>query len=174
MHFGAVLGMSQYQGVVDYMHRLNINKPVHIGETGWATQDGPSKSNNHSADTFLASYPLLDEDGSMYGINGSGAADEYKEKRYYDQLRNITNRKGISVFYFEIFDEPWKDKTNAMGSENHFGLIDNQGQAKYVLWDAVDKGRFEGLTRGGKPITKTYNGDETAVIDAIFDIPDKK
>ena len=50
-----------------------------------------------------------------------------------------------------------------MGSENHFGLINLKSQAKYVLWDAIDKGTFDGLTRNGKPITKTYNGDEKAL-----------
>lgn len=50
-----------------------------------------------------------------------------------------------------------------MGSENHFGLINLQSQAKYALWDLVDKGAFKGLTRDGKPITKTYNGNLEAL-----------
>ena len=33
------------------------------------------------------------------------------------------------------------------------------GKAKYALWDLVDQGVFNGLTRNGNPITKTYNGD---------------
>jgi hypothetical protein len=33
-------------------------------------------------------------------------------------------------------------------------------QAKYSLWDMVDQRRFKGLSRDGKPITKTYNGIE--------------
>jgi hypothetical protein len=47
-----------------------------------------------------------------------------------------------------------------MGSENHFGLINLQSEAKYALWEKVDDEIFKGLTRNGKPITKTYNGDE--------------
>ena len=27
------------------------------------------------------------------------------------------------VFYFEAFDEQWKDSNHPEGSENHFGLI---------------------------------------------------
>jgi hypothetical protein len=38
-----------------------------------------------------------------------------------------------------------------------------QNHAKFALWDKVDKGIFKGLTRNGKPITKTYNGDENAL-----------
>jgi hypothetical protein len=32
-----------------------------------------------------------------------------------------------------------------------------------VLWNEVDKGTFKGLTRNGKPITKTYKGDTKAL-----------
>ena len=63
---------------------------------------------------------------------------------------------------FEAFDEQWKDSSNPLGSENHFGLINLEAQAKYALWKMVDQGFFKGLTRDGKPITKTYNGNEKA------------
>jgi hypothetical protein len=78
-------------------------------------------------------------------------------------MREWTNKEGLSLFYFEAFDEQWKDSKNASGSENHFGLINLQSQAKYALWDMVDKGVFKGLTRDGKPITKTYNGNAAAL-----------
>lgn len=131
---------SQYQGVVQYMKSLGVKKPIHIGETGWA-----SVANVH------------------YGTEGSHAADEYKQKLYYDQMRKWTAEEGMSCFYFEAFDEQWKDAANPLGSENHFGLINLKGEAKYVLWNKVDAGAFDGLTRGGKTISKTYNGDESAL-----------
>ncbi len=129
--------IAQYQSVVQYMKSIGVNKPVHIGETGWATQ-----SNEH------------------YGEKGSKATDEYKSARFYQLMREWTNQQKISCFYFEAFDESWKDSANPNGSENHFGLINLNGQAKYALWNAVDKGVFRGLTRNGKPITKTFNGNE--------------
>ncbi len=132
--------INQYESVVKYMKSIGVNKPVHIGETGWASQ-----SNEH------------------YGIEGSKATDEYKSVQFYKLMREWTNKKGISCFYFEAFDENWKDKANPLGSENHFGLINLKNEAKYVLWDVVDKGVFKRLTRNGKPITKTYNGDEKAM-----------
>lgn len=125
----------QYESVVRYMKSLGVDKPVHIGETGWASYD------NH-----------------FYGNNGSRANDEYKSARYYQLAREWTDKAGLTCFYFEAFDEPWKDAGNPGGSENHFGLINIQSQAKLMLWDAVDKGVFKGLTRGGTPITKTHNG----------------
>jgi len=78
-------------------------------------------------------------------------------------MRDWTNKAGISCFYFEAFDENWKDSANPLGSENHFGLINLQSEAKYALWNAVDAGSFKGLTRNGKPITKTYQGSEKAL-----------
>lgn len=132
--------IAQYKGVSSYMKSLGVNKPIHIGETGWATL-----SNEH------------------YGNSGSKATDEYKSAVYYKLMKEWSNKEGISLFYFEAFDEQWKDNANSSGSENHFGLINLQGQAKYALWEMVDKGVFNGLTRDGNPITKTYNGNEESL-----------
>ena len=133
---------SQYKAVHDYMKSVGVDKPIHIGETGWATV-----SNGY------------------YGPNGSKASDEYKEALYYNNMREWTNKEGISCFYFEAFDEPWKDAHNSEGSENHFGLFTVDGKAKYVLWEMVDKGMFNGLTRDGNKIVKSYEGDKTQVLE---------
>lgn len=136
--------VGQYQSVVAYMRGLGIEKPVHIGETGWATE-----SNEH------------------YGDEGSRAVDEYKAAMYHRQIRAWSDSARVSCFYFEAFDEQWKDAANPGGSENHFGLIDLQGRAKYALWDAVDAGVFKGLTRDGQPITKTFGGDKAALMKTV-------
>lgn len=130
----------QIKSVSNYMKSLGIEKPIAIGETGWSS---------------LSS--------ELYGNSGSKATDEYKSAVFYNLMREWTDKEKISLFYFEAFDEQWKDSGNPQGSENHFGLINLQGQAKYALWDLVDKGVFKNLTRDGKPITKTYNGDEKAL-----------
>jgi exo-beta-1,3-glucanase (GH17 family) len=135
---------SQYQSVVDYMQSLGINKPVHIGETGWANISN-----------------------EFYGDEGARATDEYKSALFYWQMRKWTNSSGIACFYFEAFDEQWKDAANPLGSENHFGLINLQAQAKYAIWDLVDAGIFEGLTRDGQPITKTFKGDKEAMMKTV-------
>ena len=36
------------------------------------------------------------------------------------------------------------------------------------LWDMVDEGVFEGLTRGGNPITKTFDGDKEALMKSLL------
>jgi len=137
--------INQYNDVSKYMKSLGVNKPVHIGETGWATV-----SNGH------------------YGTNASRAADEYKSGRYYQLMREWSNKAGVSCFYFEAFDEQWKDAKNNLGSENHFGLITLKGEAKYAVWDLVDQGIFDGLTRDGEQIMKTYNGDKDALLKDVL------
>jgi hypothetical protein len=107
-------------------------------------------------------------DSDFYGPKGTGAADEYKQKLYYQKLREWSNANEISCFFFEAFDEPWKDSDDAAGSENHFGLFTVDGKAKYALWDEVDNGIFEGLTRNGNPITKTFNGNKEELMKNVL------
>lgn len=142
--------ISQYQVTADYIASLGVSKSIHIGETGWSTVAN-----------------------SLYGSDGSKAADEYKEKLYYEYMRDWTNKAGMSCFYFEAFDEQWKDSANAEGSENHFGLIDIDGKVKYALWEMLDQGKFKDLTRSGNPLTKSYDGDKSKLLLDVFVPPAK-
>lgn len=141
---------AQYDSVASYVKSLGVNKPIHIGETGWAS----------ASDGF-------------YGREGSRATDEYKQGKYYQLMREWTNASGISCFYFEAFDEQWKDAANPNGSENHFGLFGLSGEAKYPMWKLVDQGEFKNLMRAGKPIIKTYNGDEKMLVNEVMAPPIK-
>lgn len=141
---------AQYDSVASYVKSLGVQKPIHIGETGWAS----------SSDGF-------------YGNVGSRATDEYKQGLYYKHMRDWTNANGISCFYFEAFDEQWKDAANPNGSENHFGLFKLNGEAKYPLWKLVDQGIFKNLTRDGNPIIKTYNGNEKKLLEEVMSPPAK-
>ena len=125
----------QYQAVESYVESLGVQTPIHIGETGWATASE-----------------------NLYGTSGTQAADEYKQALYYQKMSDWTIANGVSCFYFEAFDEPWKDAPRPRGSENHFGLIDVEGTLKYSLWDEYDSGVFKGMTRDDKPLKKSFNG----------------
>lgn len=127
---------SQYRAVESYAKKVGVQKPIHIGETGWASQSN-----------------------GFYGPDGSRACDEYKQAMYYHKMRSWTNEDSISCFYFEAFDEKWKDAANPNGSENHFGLFTHDGQAKYALWGSVDLLNSKQLSRGDSTIKKTYNGE---------------
>jgi exo-beta-1,3-glucanase (GH17 family) len=135
----------QYKDVSNFVKSVDSTKTIHIGETGWA-----SVSDGH------------------YGIDGSRATDEYKQGLYYKHMRDWTNKEGISCFYFEAFDEQWKDAQNPQGSENHFGLFTLKGEAKYPIWNLVDEGVFKGLQRGGNEIKKTFNGNKEALMKTVF------
>ena len=135
----------QYLSVLEYTRKLGVEKPIHIGETGWASVSQ-----------------------GLYGDNGSHAADEYKQALYYQKIRDWTNKDSISCFYFEAFDEQWKDPNHTDGSENHFGLFTLDGQAKLTLWPMVDKGIFDGLSRNGNAISKTFNGDKDSILNYIL------
>ncbi|MEM0542624.1 glycosyl hydrolase family 17 protein [Flavobacterium sp. j3] len=135
---------AQFNSVKKYMQSLGIQKPIHIGETGWATYSN-----------------------ELYGSKDSKAVDEYKAGLFYHKMRDWTNKQGVACFYFEAFDEPWKDAGNPGGSENHFGLFTVDGNAKYALWDVVDKGVFVKLKRDGNTIQKTFNGNLKRLLDSV-------
>lgn len=137
--------ISQYQGVADYVQSLGLEKPIHIGETGWSSVAA-----------------------TAYGASGSKAADELKQALFYQHMRDWEKASGMSVFYFEAFDEQWKDAIDPNGSENHFGLIALSNEVKYALWSSIDSGTFDGLTRNGKPLTKSYAGDLKALMDEVL------
>ncbi|MFN1834431.1 glycosyl hydrolase family 17 protein [Balneola sp. MJW-20] len=137
--------ISQYDTVVSYMNSIGVDKPVHIGETGWAT--------------------LSNE---FYGESEARATDEFKSARYYQLIHEWAKEAGVTIFYFEAFDEQWKDAQNPEGSENHFGLFNLKSQAKYAIWDLVDEGVFDGLTRDGKAITKTFNGNKSEMMKTVL------
>ena len=136
---------SQYEGVKRYMNSIGVYKPIHIGETGWSTFSN-----------------------DLYGDQGSKATDELKSGLYYQYMRAWTLQERMSCFYFEAFDEIWKDAQNPGGSENYFGLFTLKGEAKFPLWDLVDKGVFKGLTRNGKSVTKTYNGNKETLLKGVL------
>jgi exo-beta-1,3-glucanase (GH17 family) len=144
MHRALEYVHDQYKYVSNYLKSIHIDKPIHIGETGWA-----SFSNDE------------------YGNEGSKATDEYKEAIYYKKMLDWSQKEGITMFYFEAFDECWKDIENTHGSENNFGLFTVDGQAKFVIWDEVDKGKFRNLHRDNKPIGKTYYGNKKKIMQDI-------
>ena len=147
MLMGHALAYSQkqFQQVAHYLKAIGVEKPMHIGETGWASSS----------------------DG-LYGPEGSRAADQYKQALYYHSMRDWTQKANISCFFFEAFDEPWKSAANPSDSENHFGLFTADGQAKYALWSLVDEGVFEGLIRDGQTIKKTYDGNKELLSVDVF------
>lgn len=138
----------QFKNVKSYVQSVAPQKPVHIGETGWA-----SSSDGH------------------YGEKGSRASDEFKQAMFYKSMREWTNKEGISCFFFEAFDEPWKDSGNKNGSENHFGIFTVDGKAKYAVWDEVESGILKNFKRDGKLIEKTFAGKKDSLMRTVLAPP---
>ncbi len=134
----------QYRSVQNYLRSIGVDKPIHIGETGWATRSE-----------------------GLYGTHGSKACDEYKSGIFYRLMREWTDSENISCFYFEAFNESWKDSAKEGGSENHFGLFSIQAQARYAIWDKVDQGVFAGLSRDGHAVEKSHGGDKALLLESI-------
>ena len=134
----------QYAQVKTHMQSLGIDKPIHIGETGWSSN----------------AINLFDK-------NGSRAADEYKQALYYNKMHAWAKENKITCFYFSAFDEPWKDPNGLDASENNFGLFTVDGKAKFALWPLVDQGVFKGLRReeNGTEIGKTFNGELSTLLN---------
>lgn len=92
--------IENYEGV----RAAHPDMPIVIGEAGWA------------------SYT----EGNLHVPR---AGDEAKQTRYYEELLDWSHREGITIFWFEAFDEPWKPS----GTESHWGLFSEGRKAKAVM-----------------------------------------
>jgi exo-beta-1,3-glucanase (GH17 family) len=81
-----------------------LGKAIVIGEAGWA------------------SYT----EGQAHAPR---AGDEIKQKKYFEEINQWAQQTGVTVFYFEAFDEPWK----GTGTEGHWGLFSVGRKAKLAL-----------------------------------------
>lgn len=142
--------INQYNNTAKYVRSIAPDKTIHIGETGWSTIDN-----------------------SEYGSTGSKAADELKAKLFYQYMREWSNINGISLFYFEAFDEQWKDTGNPHGSENHFGLINLNNEVKYPLWGIFEEKNLGEFKRSGLPLKISYEGNYKKLINDVSKPPYK-
>ncbi|GAG20975.1 unnamed protein product, partial [marine sediment metagenome] len=75
----------RYQCAVDAVHELDPNKPVIIAETGWPS-DGLTK---------------IDAEPSLPNL-----------ARYFYEVAEWAADNNVQLFYFEAFDEKWKENPN--------------------------------------------------------------
>lgn len=86
-------------------------------------------------------------------------------------MRDFANNEGVSLFFFQAFDEPWKGGDNPGHSEKNFGLIDIDCNVKYVAWDKVDTLNNLGLTRDCNSFTESYGGVYATLMDDVLAPP---
>lgn len=142
--------VEQFAQAQQFIHRVDPNKPIHIGETGWASVSS-----------------------DLYGEGGTQAADEYKQKRFHDDMRDFADDQGASLFFFQAFDEPWKGGNDAGHSEKHFGLIDIDCKVKFAAWDKVQALTDLMLTRSNcsEPFSASYGGVIAELMNDVLSPP---
>ena len=87
---------------------MHPDKEIAIGETGWATNYDPHKLGPGEQGTLI-----------------KGAVSVEAQEKYLIQLNNWLNKKQITTFLFEAFDEPWKGGGESAGPnevEKHWGV----------------------------------------------------
>jgi exo-beta-1,3-glucanase (GH17 family) len=104
-----------------------IDIPILIGEAGWKDKTfftADSDDEQHAVEPYLSS-PL----------NQKWMVDDFESWVYGD---GKSADGPLALFYFEAFDEPWKD------GDDHWGLFDVNRKAKYALWSRVPELKPEG------------------------------
>lgn len=88
--------ITQYESVKSYVESLGSTTPVHIGETGWATE---------SSDGYAE------------------IANVANQTAYYNAFHSWSANNNVTCFIFSAFDEQWKDDNDATHSECNFGIF---------------------------------------------------
>ena len=60
-------------------------------------------------------------------------ADEAKQKRYFEEIHAWARSRGVTTFFFEAFDEPWKGSPDPLEPEKHWGLFTVDRRPKLVM-----------------------------------------
>lgn len=103
---------------VVYAEKVNPVPETYIAETGWPTQsmDKEHESNMEPGKEALA------KPGNM--------ASEENLQKFLDSYVCQANKNGTKYFYFEPFDEPWKEQYG--GVEPYWGLFDHNRNLKNI------------------------------------------
>jgi exo-beta-1,3-glucanase (GH17 family) len=97
-------GLSYTIANYEDVRAVHPDRTIVIGEAGWATYT----------------------EGNLHVPRGG---DEVKQQRYYEELTDWARKNGVTLFFFEAFDEPWK----GTGTEGHWGLFTADRRAKPVM-----------------------------------------
>lgn len=91
------------------------------------------------ADLYPDTPAIITEAGWTTTSNGRGivreAANPANQARYCRALAQWSRRRGIPVFLFEAFDEPWKGSDDPDEPEKHWGLYGVDRAPKPVMAD---------------------------------------
>ena len=136
--------VSQYQNTANYIKSLGVDKPIHIGETGWA-----SASN------------------SFYGPDGSRATDEYKEALFIRKYGNGQTRRMSPASILKLLTK--YGRMPKIQEVLRIILVFSLLTDRLNMLCGICRSRcFRGIRPWGNPITKTYNGKKEDLLEAVL------
>jgi exo-beta-1,3-glucanase (GH17 family) len=91
---------------------MHPERTIVLGETGWATS--------------------VHDQGEQAELI-KGQPGESEQKRFYDAARAWAAARGLTVFFFEAFDENWKGGPHPAEVEKHWGLFRADRSAKAAV-----------------------------------------
>jgi exo-beta-1,3-glucanase (GH17 family) len=100
---------------VQEIRDIHPSRPVVLGETGWATR-------RHT-------------EGEQARLM-RGRTGEEEQRVFYNAVREWSRREGVTVFFFEAFDENWKGGEHPDEVEKHWGLYRADRTPKKAMTDA--------------------------------------
>jgi exo-beta-1,3-glucanase (GH17 family) len=112
MNAGLVYTQACIRSVRTALASKGLDRPIVIGEAGWKSKN----SNIPDTDANFRAHPV-------------------NQKMFYDAFTSWVygatkdSNSPRTAFYFEAFDEPWKNE------DDNWGLFDVNRNSKYVLWD---------------------------------------
>ncbi|MBN2170104.1 MAG: glycosyl hydrolase family 17 [Candidatus Krumholzibacteriota bacterium] len=102
---------------VSAVRAAHPGRAVVVGETGWATS--------------------VHDEGEQAALI-RGRPGEGEQKRYHDAARAWAADRGLTVFFFEAFDENWKGGAHPAEVEKHWGLFRADRSPKAAVAPAAD------------------------------------
>ncbi len=103
------------------------DKRIVIGETGW-----PSKGKTI----------------------GEAIASPENQTRFFKEFTQLAQKQGIEYFFFELFDEKWKDKFEGKAGA-HWGIYNSDGSLKEQLKSLLPQEAHQVIVRPVREVLKT-------------------
>ena len=77
---------------------------------------------------------ILEAGWASTAMEFGGRASEQNQERYYRELEDWATQEGMTIFFFEAFDEPWKgNPASPLGAEKHWGVFFVDRTPKQVM-----------------------------------------
>ncbi len=84
---------------------------------------------------------------------GKAIASPENQARFFKEFTQLAEKERIEYFYFELFDELWKDKFEGKAGA-HWGIYNSDGSLKDHMKDLIPTQALEGISRPLREVAK--------------------